>query len=373
MKTNDDRESAASGPRSVLRRFRSIFFRALLVIWPLALIETAVEWLDVAPARPVPIEIWNTQQDEDLESPSGSFREDRRWLWEPRPGAVFEGDLVNEDCQRGRRTPKERGDALRIVTLGDSSTFGLGVRDEECFSRRLEALLKERGTPAEVVNLGCIGYSAAQAVALYEGKGVQWKPDIVIVAVGAVNEHWAAPGDLSDRKKIALLSQPARRVLRWVERYSSVRGLEALFSNTAPAEVDATPGAIAPLPSLRRVSVDEFESLIEELAKETERNGAKLLVVIPPRRGDAEFGIPTLVEYSNRLRKVVARLGLPSVDVLDEFRRRDLADPALVIDPRGSKLFVDSYHPSKEGHALYSQLLLEAIERLHWNRRGAAR
>ena len=33
-----------------------------------------------------------------------------RWLWEPRPGATIDGELINEDGRRGPLFPEEKGD-----------------------------------------------------------------------------------------------------------------------------------------------------------------------------------------------------------------------------------------------------------------------
>jgi len=53
------------------------------------------------------------------------------WFWEPRPGvqvANCDGEHINAAGFRGPERPHAHPpDKLRIVTLGDSSTFGAGV------------------------------------------------------------------------------------------------------------------------------------------------------------------------------------------------------------------------------------------------------
>lgn len=62
---------------------------------------------------------------------------------------------------RGEGGARDRS-ALRILALGDSQTFGFGVRDGETYAAVLERLLRERtGRPVEVLNAGVPGYGTA--------------------------------------------------------------------------------------------------------------------------------------------------------------------------------------------------------------------
>src|SRR5262249_20298303 len=56
----------------------------------------------------------------------------------------------------------------RILGIGDSFTFGPGVRDEDTFLRRLESSLARGGGKVEVLNAGIEGFSTADEVAYLE-------------------------------------------------------------------------------------------------------------------------------------------------------------------------------------------------------------
>lgn len=337
------------------------FALLLLAIWPLAVIETVVEACGLAPPRAAPLSVVNPQEDVMFRDEGSGFRFSSRWLWEPKPGADFSGDIVNELCRRGPIVPQRADDRFRIVTLGDSSTFGLNVKDEECFSRRLETKLRQRDGRFDVINLGCVGFSAVQALERYRGEGRSFSPRIVIVAVGAINDQFSATGGMTDRSKIALYSRLSMKIKEFCERFSTFRWLELALT---PTERTSRLASIAK--STERVPLDEFERALLELDAEVAADGAKLLIVVPPRRKDAEGAFPKCVSYTERLQDLVAKRSLTHIDLFTEFRALDEADPIVRAKPESSPRFCDGFHPSPEGHELYSARLLEQLDALGW-------
>ncbi len=65
----------------------------------------------------------------------------------------------------------------RIVTLGDSFTFGDEVSDDETYSYYLTSLLPD----TEVLNLGVHGYGHDQMLLYLKEEGVKYSPDVVIL------------------------------------------------------------------------------------------------------------------------------------------------------------------------------------------------
>ena len=82
----------------------------------------------------------------------------------------------------GLRGPEPRSPAppRRIVVLGDSMTFGHGVRDSQTYSKFLEALFAISGEEVEVVNAGVKGYGTDQSFKLYLTRLRHLRPDLVI-------------------------------------------------------------------------------------------------------------------------------------------------------------------------------------------------
>jgi len=74
--------------------------------------------------------------------------------------------------------------APRVVFLGDSLTAGFGLPQDQAFPARLEAILREEGTPIEAVNAGVSGDTSAGGL-----RRIDWllrqEPDVVVVGLGA--------------------------------------------------------------------------------------------------------------------------------------------------------------------------------------------
>jgi tetratricopeptide (TPR) repeat protein len=68
----------------------------------------------------------------------------------------------------------------RILLLGDSVVEGIGIRDlDDTISRQLESLYPEGRT--EVLNFGVSSYCTKAEVALLEEKGLEFRPDVVVL------------------------------------------------------------------------------------------------------------------------------------------------------------------------------------------------
>ena len=73
----------------------------------------------------------------------------------------------------------------RIVIIGDSRTFGYGVRIEKHFTRLLEGYCTE----TEVINFGVPGYGVDQELLALKAEGFKYDPDLVIAYVAHYGNH----------------------------------------------------------------------------------------------------------------------------------------------------------------------------------------
>lgn len=77
---------------------------------------------------------------------------------------------------------KARQGPFRVVFLGDSWTFGMGVREEESFPARFAELANQRaGRRVEVFNLGLPGYNTLNEIAALEFFYDRLSPDAVVI------------------------------------------------------------------------------------------------------------------------------------------------------------------------------------------------
>lgn len=70
-------------------------------------------------------------------------------------------------------------DTKRVVVIGDSFSFGHGVEASEAFP----ALLDEQLEAVEVINLAVTGYGTDQQLLRLIEQGLDWRPDVVLLAL----------------------------------------------------------------------------------------------------------------------------------------------------------------------------------------------
>jgi lysophospholipase L1-like esterase len=85
---------------------------------------------------------------------------------------------------------------VRILAVGDSSTFGYGVQTDETYTAVLERVLSKRfpGRAVEVINAGTPGWSSGNGAAFLAREGLAWKPDAVLIHFGYNEQLGSGPG-----------------------------------------------------------------------------------------------------------------------------------------------------------------------------------
>lgn len=89
-----------------------------------------------------------------------------------------------DDSYFRRKTPfpPKRDGVLRIVTVGDSLTYGAGIASEHTYSARLEYLLAQH-RPVEVLNLGVSGHQSADVLEKLKFYLPRLQPDVVVYGI----------------------------------------------------------------------------------------------------------------------------------------------------------------------------------------------
>lgn len=337
------------------------------------------------PPTDEPITIWNRIEDRDLRLGTGLHRTELRTLWGPRPGAEIPpqwsaDERVNAAGWRGPELPTEKTPGvLRIATLGDSSTFGYGVAYADTYSAQLQELLEAQVVACEVLDAGVVGYTVRQGLERYKRLVRPYKPDIVIAAFGAVNDHHQAQGGIVDKDKI---ESDAPHQGLWIEVCVRTRHdlLVSHFLCWLVDELQGGKGAERNTEFLkvlkeeklskhmgrvefdqrgkRRVSLADFKTALLELRDEVAADGGRLVLLSMPRVQGAEQRAPILPHYSRLLLEIAEQQQLPLADGRKRFRQE-------VRDGRAeTELYIpgDAYHPSRAGHALLAAELARAID-----------
>ncbi len=289
----------------------------------------------------------------------------------------------------------------RVACLGDSTTFGWSVGDEETFPVKLQKALEESlqgsGLKVEVLNLGVTGYTSRQGRELMARYAADWKPDLVIFAFGP-NDR--LPALKSDREHLENRTWARGKVSVFFHRFQVYKLLKAgviYLENRARGRSLDPATYISQLK--RKVSPDEYRQNAAEVKKICDRIGADLIIVdvdfpslpedhvyeevkkqadqkgaaFPAGFGswdpeavtrDACWELSVTCVHARPLFK--EKLAIIESDKLDPARAAEIAERLgdLVEKEPWRYLMVDNGHPNGWGHELLAAEILKAIKAL---------
>ncbi len=284
----------------------------------------------------------------------------------------------------GLRSPEplaKKPGEVRILSLGESSTFGAYVDDKQTYSRLLEQLLNAEapeGRRYRVINGGVSAYSSFQSLMYLKLRGWKLEPDVVLFyhefndylpssLRSSSNDEWGMAQ--TDRE---LYASRSNQVQRWLLQVSGVAravvywlaSRQVSTAETAdpggPAGTD--PGAaigllkMGALPGLvdqdgqvvtdgiqhdalpRRVSEEERLQNFQELAEFCREKGIQLVVIHPSYR--------LTRQHTCVLTEFCESEGIPMFEAIRALARRGRGGPPM---------FLDLAHPSPLGHRRLAQ------------------
>ncbi len=301
------------------------------------------------------------------------LRLDRPWLYGLRPGAS--GYMkerkeilyrINSAGFRDReRTHAKASGVYRIMVLGDSVTFGIGVEASEPFTRVLETTLAERAADAsvEVLNFGVGGYNPYIEAELLKDIGRSYEPDLVIVQF-CINDFEDPTNHFDAHTKLRLGSipdaaypDPSRRRAPFEEGYLPASCWASRICSRVEQALRRTLGRrIAPSEvadrnaSTRGVRWRWLGERYAEIEAASATMGASFAVLVVPHRSELSAGSVSGVHRG--VVEMARQRGWLLVDPLEAFMRAHRT---------GVAVFFDEWHPTVEGHRLLAQELLAEL------------
>jgi lysophospholipase L1-like esterase len=147
-----------------------------------------------------------------------------------QPGATSEGFVLNSRGLRTHEYVEERGAGLRIVTLGDSFTWGV-VPFRDTWPVRLQSMVRKAldRRDVEVISLGVPGAGPKFYLRMWELEGRRLRPDVVILGFFIGN-------DLTDHSRL----RPEAARNSWLVEHSlaarAIRNLARVATSGIQAE-----------------------------------------------------------------------------------------------------------------------------------------
>jgi lysophospholipase L1-like esterase len=256
--------------------------------------------------------------------------------WKRTHGTVIR---TNSHGLREREIPIEKPDSVvRIAVLGDSYTFGFGVRAHRAYPRELEGLLNQRshGRRFQVLNFGVGGYSTQDEAIVLRDRALAWSPDLVILGyvlndpedepIQPLHSYYREPRWWQHSHLLRLVAQADWE--RRVRKYGDGDYIRSLYGD----------------PAKWKNVVEAFASIRQSAAG----RGIPVMVVLFPLGTVDDWSQYPYASLHLKVARAAAADGFDVVDLLPVFARRS---------PSELRLADSDAHPNDEGHRLAAEAI----------------
>lgn len=285
------------------------------------------------------LEMWKYAKDIKREAETPGLGHEHR----PNTSGDFMGAPVSINSlglrDREYSAAKPAG-TVRVLMLGDSLTFGWGVRIEDTPAKMLERKLNQgSATPRfEVINAGVGNYNTVQEVTYFLNKGQNLAPDVVLL------NYFINDAEPTPLKKQSMLAEHS---------YAAVAGLSAFdaLSRSYFGKADWRE-YYSNLYREDSAAWQAAQKAIRDLAQRCRERGIKLMVVNYPE-------LHVLKDYpfekvTAAIRSIAATEGAPFVDLLPSVA--DLPPESLWVSPTDA-------HPNATANARFTDTILSGLRR----------
>jgi lysophospholipase L1-like esterase len=305
-------------------------------------------------------------------------RHDDELFFSLRPGIRlrWQGALITTNSLglRSREISPKGSNEFRILSLGESTTFGAAVEDEETYSTRLEKLLSDADDSHtyRVINAGVSAYSSFQSRKYLETRGLSLEPDLVLIyhelndflpttnRESLVRDRLGLP--LSDEQ---LYNSKRHTMVRRLLHFSAIfrlvshhlvrREVSPVSGEDAALRPEhlmiptvlrmiSTPEGFRKMNLPPRVTLEERRENLERMSALCNENGIRFAVIHPSYR-DSGRHTCDLTEFCDR----------------NHVRMFEAYDSLHPRKPVEGGLYRDLFHPNAEGHKRLAENLFRFL------------
>lgn len=255
----------------------------------------------------------------------------------------------------------------RILCLGDSLTFGNGVRVEDTYPEQLEKLLNGAASDllVEVINAGVPAYDTWQEISYLERDGIRFQPKLVMLGFYAndvVPKPVVVPGSVGESGAMTRAGWQGLVPDRVVYLLKRSRALLFLRDRLQKLMHDINPSGLAS--RKEAMLVDRHDPFLEEGWGQVElslrrlhhlgmTHGFQPLIVVFPIE-DQILGQYGNGGYQARLKTIADRIGLPMLDLMPAFR--------VAADGFGSLFIEWDGHPNARAYRIAAEEIRRKLD-----------
>lgn len=264
---------------------------------------------------------------------------------------------INSKGTRGLEFNRQKSPGtIRILSLGDSRTFGWGLTESETYSKRLQDdLQRELGTnrKVEVINAGVNAWSYPQMLVYLREHGLAFHPDMVVLAEANLWTQFSESNSPEFVKKFMLRVQLKNLLRRFATYHYFVEvKLKAFYERHRSKFIPVDPRQDALFKEQQQKDPDAvFRSAIEGVCALALSNAIKPVLLYLPTATDLNLGDSNAVLRVKR--EVSRKLQVALVDVTSE------------LAPAAKELYLeaDPVHLNARGNDIVARQLLQAVRK----------
>jgi hypothetical protein len=279
---------------------------------------------------------------------------------------------INEDGLRGPPLRAKSDDTVRILCLGDSMTFGIGVEQASAYPGMIERILRERhpGRDIQVINGGVPHYGTLDERNFLAKHGSELRPDFIVVQFYAgddFEQNRMASGEryqFTEDDLVYHSSFAASKDPPWLRLLNAVKHRSHLVHWISERAGGLLMG-IGVLGDMERASSSHF-------SEEEGRRARELLAEV--QAIGARLGARSMFVFAPERMQVVARptTPLPAAEVVKEAAHEASAGfvdltPLLVSNAEDPPLYrMEVGMWTEAGHRRVAEALAKEIDALGW-------
>jgi lysophospholipase L1-like esterase len=263
---------------------------------------------------------------------------------------------------------------FRVLGLGDSVTWGVGVQDEDTYLSALKQKLNGQFTTThlrfETINTGVVGYSIYQELLTLMRDGLPLCPDLVTVGY-AVNDFYPTEDPFHN---VRTFHQPTNEKIRRRFLYPEPKRVHFYFYRFARSQAGRAWRFFQRERGAQKMFLDGLQEdwppdsfemrawpVIQDhfrtMKRATDKQGIPLLILLFPAYPQLKLGTKHPFPQ-NRIGEFLASEKIDFIDLFDAFQREQ------------QEVFVDWIHPNPLGHRLVAEEILRHMEKKHWLSNG---
>jgi len=311
-------------------------------------------------------------------------RASKIFSWEHVPGSFGIGRLgetyhINTAGFRGaEQSVKKPMGIKRIVTVGDSFTFGMSVNQEDAYSFQMERILNQKQKGYELINRGVMGYNMWQHYEMLKKHAIPYQPDLVVLEIYIDDILYSIPpynspddwegenpfepkdaetGILSHSYLFHLLNNwnsLFETKYRYRRGYRYLKGIKERKEELGPANPENIYHRIM-YGKLKEKKYLEFSDTFKKFVATSKAAGVPVLVFMIPDA--AQLNNPPAQAATRFIRQVCENNQVPFLDLTPVFEKE--------LDPNTLYLFPLDAHTSAKGHRLIAETLVGTIRKLN--------